>query len=932
MDDINKEEQIIQKRKEKIINFIKSSWIYYILLAILVWIVIRIRTLNLPGLRDVTTNNWTLGPDLDPFLFLRWAKEIVENGSLFLIDTMRYVPLGFNVQEELVLHTYLIAWFHKIAILFGSKSIEQSTVLYPAFIFGLTVIAFFFLVREIFIDDLGKNKSSIIALLSSFFLSVLPSLIPRTVAGIPEKEASGFLFLFLAFFFFITAWKSKTNTPRYIYALFSTVSTIIMALVWGGFIYIYLTISLATLFAFILGQVNKERIIIYSIWLLVSIGSISLLTNRYSFIGFFTSTTTGTSAIVLAIMILDYILEIPRVKQYIDSTKISKLPRQIKPIVIILILFVIFTIISAFIGDNVIISKFDNLYKQLVNPTTDRLGVTVAENRQPYFTEWAGNFGPSLLSFLQFITVNIINFSSSSTQKLSQVPLFFWLFFIGSVYLFFSMIKMFNLKEKVAMTSAYLFFLIAIIFSRYSPNSTFNGGNFISSLLYFAGILCLVFITSLYYYRYYNQGHKDKLSSIDFGLLILFSFFFFSIVSARGAVRLIMVLVPSAAILVSYLFVTSIYKLKNLGKDNKRVIIAVFSILIISSTLFSGYYFYKSSEDIVRGYVPNSYTQQWQYAMFWVRENTTKTAVFGHWWDYGYWLQSIGERATVLDGGNAIPYWNHLMGRHALTGRDNQKALEFLYSHKTTHFLIDSTDIGKYSAFSSIGSDENYDRRSWISSLERDNSQTKEAKNGTIFVYTIGQGQLLPLDEDIIYETNSTQLFLPSSHSALVQILLEQDSSGKIISNPQGIFFNSKTNTLHQIPLKYAFKKEFIEFDSGIEAGIFLMPRIIQEADNRVQIEDDGASLFLSNKTVKSQLARLYLYKEENPNFVLVHTEDDPLIKQIKTIDPKISDIAHFGGFRGPIRIWEIKYPKNITLKEEYISKTFPNKILSGLS
>ena len=39
-----------------------------------------------------------------------------------------------------------------------------------------------------------------------------------------------------------------------------------------------------------------------------------------------------------------------------------------------------------------------------------------------------------------------------------------------------------------------------------------------------------------------------------------------------------------------------------------------------------------------------------------------------------------------------------------------EKALEFLYTHDTSHFLIDSTDIGKYSAFSSIGSVGRRDR------------------------------------------------------------------------------------------------------------------------------------------------------------------------------------------------------------------------------
>ena len=76
-----------------------------------------------PGLWDITRDNWTLGPDLDPFLFLRWAKYIVQHGSLMAIDYMRYVPSGFDTRGEMVFLPYSIAWFHKLASFFGSTSV-----------------------------------------------------------------------------------------------------------------------------------------------------------------------------------------------------------------------------------------------------------------------------------------------------------------------------------------------------------------------------------------------------------------------------------------------------------------------------------------------------------------------------------------------------------------------------------------------------------------------------------------------------------------------------------------------------------------------------------------------------------------------------------------------------------------------------------------
>ena len=50
------------------------------------------------------------------------------------------------------------------------------------------------------------------------------------------------------------------------------------------------------------------------------------------------------------------------------------------------------------------------------------------------------------------------------------------------------------------------------------------------------------------------------------------------------------------------------------------------------------------------------------------------------------------------------------MGRHFLTADSEEEALELAYSHGLTHYLIDSSEIGKYSAYSNIGSDAEYDK------------------------------------------------------------------------------------------------------------------------------------------------------------------------------------------------------------------------------
>lgn len=888
------EEETIRIRKEKVIKFLKTkyNWIVYLILAFIVFLSVRIRTRNLDRLRDITTGTWTLGPDLDPFLFLRWAKYIVENGSLMAIDTMRYVPLGHNTKGELIFHPYMMAWFHKLASLFGSESVTHSAVLYPVFMFALTVIAFFFLTRKIFINSMGKKLSSIIALIASFLLSVIPVFLPRTIAGIPEKESAAFLFMFLALYLFLISWESKNLKSGILFAILAGGATAGMALIWGGYAFLFIIIAPAVFIAFILGSVDKKRLYSYIIWIATSFLLMYPFSTRYSIKVLFTSLFSGSSIIILFIILFHIHIYKPYIKKYFSHGKLSQVPSKIISTAISFIIILIMTII--FLGISHVTGIISTITFNLINPSSGRILQTVAENREPFFAEWSSSFGPIFRG----------------------IPVFFWMFFMGSIYLFIKLIKGFKLSEKIILTASYTLFLMSLVFSRYSASSTLNGTNTISTLFSIIGFITILSSTGYYYLLDHKQNKTERLKKLEFSLILLFLLFFISLIAARGTVRLILILVPSASIIASFFIVSSMKDALKL-KDStlKTLALIIVGILIILS-IFAGWQFYKSINSQAEAYAPSSYTQQWQKAMAWVRNEVPQNAVFGHWWDYGYWVQSIGERATVLDGGNAIGYWNHMMGRYALTGPDQTEALEFLYAHDTTHFLIDSTDIGKYSAFSSIGSNKDYDRRSWISTFLKDNAQVSETKNGTLSVYSGGTA----LDGDIIYNDNGSNIFLPGGKAGIGAILVEKDSQGKVISNPLGIYVYQ--NKQYRLPLRYAYSNgKLTDFGSGVEAGIFIFPRV-----NQNNIEFDGASLYLSSRTVNSQLARLYLYNEENPNFKLIHSEDDFLVSQIKAQNPGISDIVFYNGVRGPIRIWEINYPSNIAVDEKYLLTSIPEE------
>lgn len=893
------DEEVIKQRKEKIFRFLKKryDWIVYILLAVVVFIAVKIRTLNLPGLRDVTTGDWTLGPDLDPWLFWRWGKYIVEHGSLMAVDTMRYVPLGFETRGELIFHPYLIAWFHKFAVYFGSDSFTHSAILYPVFMFALTVVAFFFFVRQLFVKKFGNKNAGIIALISSLFLSVMPALLPRTIAGIPEKESVAFMFMFLAFYLFILALETKSKIRKYLFGGLAGVSTAIMGLCWGGVIYVFLTIALTYFIAFLFGRTNWENLKIYWLWIFVSCLILNIYSERYTFGIISSSTTTLIPFGVGFFALVHLLIYSTNLKKYFSSEKLKKIPEQWISLFVSVLIILIFGLI--FLGPDFIADKVQDIARPLITPIQDRLGVTVAENRQPFFAEWASSFGPNL----------------------GSLPTTFWLFVIGSVLLVTYGINEFEKKDKKLITICFSYFLIAAIFSRFSPNSIFNGTNLTSIIFYASGFVILLYSFGKVYLKYRKSNSLEKFEGIEFGFILLFSLYFFSLVSARASVRTIMVLVPAASIMISF-FIFSITRKAIEKRNDDKFYLKILAGIIIILSIFSAYQLYRVSEATAQAYVPSTYNQQWQKSMAWVRENVSEDAVFSHWWDYGYWIQSIGERATVLDGGNSIPYWNHLMGRHVLTGTDENSALEFLYTHDTTHLLIDPTDIGKYGAFSSIGSDENHDRTSFIPTLLRDPNQVQERKNSTALIYSGG----FALDTDITYNQNGTEIFLPAGQAGFAGFIVEVDKNNEIVTNPIAVI--SYAGKQYEIPLKYVFEKELREFSSGIEAGVIIVPQLVEDSRG-IAIDDKGAMLYLSERTVHSHLAKFYLYGEENQNFKLAHSEDDLLVAQIKQQNPAFTnDFIYYQGFRGPIKIWEINYPADIEENEEYLRTDFPNQNL----
>jgi len=101
-----------------------------------------------------------------------------------------------------------------------------------------------------------------------------------------------------------------------------------------------------------------------------------------------------------------------------------------------------------------------------------------------------------------------------------------------------------------------------------------------------------------------------------------------------------------------------------------------------------------------------------------------------------------------------------------------------------------------------------------------------------------------------------------------------------------------------------------------------------QLPDGRVSANEIGSLLYLSERTVHSGLARLYLFNQSSDYFKLANVQDSFVIENLKNQGMDLGHFVYYQGFQGPIKIWEITYPENIELNQSYLEINFPSSEL----
>ena len=109
--------------------------------------------------------------------------------------------------------------------------------------------------------------------------------------------------------------------------------------------------------------------------------------------------------------------------------------------------------------------------------------------------------------------------------------------------------------------------------------------------------------------------------------------------------------IPFLAVIVVLLIVPMVYPTDGINWSNHNVGIPI--VMLNSGSHF------------------NISTNDWPDAMRWLKENTHEDAVVAAWWDYGYWISTLGERKTLADNATILDWQIRKIGAMYMSTPDN---------------------------------------------------------------------------------------------------------------------------------------------------------------------------------------------------------------------------------------------------------------------
>jgi hypothetical protein len=208
-------------------------------------------------------------------------------------------------------------------------------------------------------------------------------------------------------------------------------------------------------------------------------------------------------------------------------------------------------------------------------------------------------------------------------------------------------------------------------------------GKYIYELVYYNGLaLPLLYIFGIEIFNLFKDEFS-KLKNIIKENLILILLLISSVsgISLYISTGIFLFLIPMVFL--------AIYILYEYILDKNLELFNLFKYSLILFTIFGPLFSISNKIYGYPGYIVNYFSSAGQFGtpdyeintFLWINQNTPQNAIINSWWDYGYYIYVLGNRTAWINGANAYPYWNHLMGRYGLSSDNITQTLQLFYVH-----------------------------------------------------------------------------------------------------------------------------------------------------------------------------------------------------------------------------------------------------------
>ncbi len=803
--------------QEYLYSKIKENWAFLAALTVFS-LALYIRYLPAQGMQNLQA--------LDPYVIFRMSQHLAMEGNLPMLDFMRYFPYEtptYYMNLGNIAVPSILYWMGPF--LFFENYLEWAQF-YPALMGAFGVLMTYFLGKEIFDKATGVS--------AAFFLATIAGAMHRTSAGFFEKEPVGTFFMMFSLYFFARAWKRSCWKS----GIASGIGLGIFTISWGGSSMLWLLYPLVVGVMMWLNEDTHELVKAYTPTVIVG-GLMASALNPSRF--WITGTYFIINMLLLGFLWSRYLveelelLEEKQLKYYVPG--MSVLGGFVLLLSPLYSDFLAGRLVSALnsatqSGGGVIAGTVAENSPASLGQLVQQLGAASSQN-------FYALFGQPLGQILQPV--------SAAMSLLSNINGAWPLAFAGVVFLGTSVLTMVLRKyglieDRISGYTYYKLVLVVLVLWTMLFSVLFQGavtvaiGPAVLTVLGGLGVL----------YGLDEIGEKE----IEFKWYYILPLLW-GITNILGAVsrsRLVFLSSFSAAFLAGYMFTLVIKRLQKLDTDSQKylasaaaILVADIAVVLLLTSLgvqpvlslaavlaVNGIGIYIFPEDfdspefiddrylkycvigtvlvitvavnfasgfVAASQIGGSPNNLWMDNLEYMEENTPKDSVILSWWDYGYHFQSIGERASVADGGNYGYYSSKEKVNYPLAdfltsnNPENEANTQFLDKHSVDYIVLDETMIGKYSAVSQIHNRDNSQFNSMIQmSSTRDITQSINRQgNDTVIQFRdrrTGLGTYVPFDTSATEVSGAPVLETRNGRGKIGCMLTENGVKEFNVSNP----------------------------------------------------------------------------------------------------------------------------------------------------